>query len=129
MKRSLKYSRKWRANKVKNDPVWRSMQNIRGGIHSLFSKNRWMKENRSIDILGLSPVDFKEYIEKQFEPWMNWDNYGKYNGEFNYGWDIDHIIPVSKAKTVEDAIKLNHYTNLQPLCSKTNRDIKRNNFV
>ena len=57
---------------------------------------------------------------------MNWNNYGIYNGEFNYGWDLNHIIPISSAKSEEEIIKLNHYTNLQPLCSKTNRDIKRN---
>lgn len=59
---------------------------------------------------------------------MSWDNYGKYNGEFNFGWDFDHIIPVSSAKTIEEVYKLNHYTNFQPLCSKINRDIKRDNM-
>jgi hypothetical protein len=59
---------------------------------------------------------------------MSWDNYGKYNGELNYGWDIDHIIPQSSALNEEDVIKLNHYTNLQPLCSKVNRHIKRDKF-
>ena len=44
-----------------------------------------------------------------------------------YMWDIDHIIPVSSAKREEEIIKLNHYTNLQPLCSKINRYIKKNN--
>jgi hypothetical protein len=57
---------------------------------------------------------------------MTWDNYGLYNGELNYGWDIDHIIPLSSGKTEDDLINLNHYTNLQPLCSKINRDIKKN---
>ena len=38
---------------------------------------------------------------------------------------MDHIIPISIAETEEDIIRLNHYTNLQPLCSKVNRDIKR----
>ena len=56
---------------------------------------------------------------------MNWENYGLYNGELNYGWDIDHIIPNSSALTEDEFIKLNHYTNLQPLCSKVNRHIKR----
>ena len=68
----------------------------------------------------------KLYLESKFEPWMNWENRGLYNGEFNHGWDIDHIIPISSAETEEDLIKLNHYTNLQPLCSKVNRNIKKN---
>ena len=60
---------------------------------------------------------------------MTWENHGIYNGEINYGWDIDHIIPISFAKSEEDMLKLNHYTNLQPLCSKNNRDIKKNNLI
>jgi hypothetical protein len=59
---------------------------------------------------------------------MNWENYGKYNGELNYGWDIDHIIPISFAKTEEDVLRLNHYSNLQPLCSYINRFIKRDKY-
>ena len=58
---------------------------------------------------------------------MTWDNKGLYNGELNHGWDLDHIIPIDTAITEEDVIRLNHYTNLQPLCSKINRDIKKNN--
>ena len=62
---------------------------------------------------------------------MTWENRGLYNGELYYGWDIDHIIPISTAKTEEEIIKLNHYSNLQPLCSYTNRVIKRDkvNYV
>lgn len=55
---------------------------------------------------------------------MTWENKGLYSGELNYGWDIDHIIPLSTAKTEEDVIKLNHYTNLKPLYSKINTDFK-----
>lgn len=57
---------------------------------------------------------------------MTWENHGKYNGELNYGWDIDHKIPLSSAKTEDEIYKLNHFSNLQPLCSKINRDIKFN---
>ena len=57
---------------------------------------------------------------------MNWKNYGKYNGEKNFGWDLDHIIPTASAKTVEELESLNHYSNFQPLCSLMNRVIKRN---
>ena len=57
---------------------------------------------------------------------MNWDNYGNYNGTLDFGWDVDHIIPISSAKTEEELYTLNHYTNMRPLCSYTNRYIKRN---
>ena len=65
-----------------------------------------------------------------FEPWMNWGNHGNPKDgviEPNKTWDIDHIIPLSSAKTEDDIIKLNHYTNLRPLCSYNNRFIKKNN--
>ena len=45
--------------------------------------------------------------------------------EVNKTWDIDHITPISSAETEDDVIKLNHFTNFQPLCSYTNRVIKR----
>jgi HNH endonuclease len=59
---------------------------------------------------------------------MNWENWGKYDGKINTSWDIDHIIPISSAVTEEDILKLNHYTNLQPLCSYVNRYIKKDNL-
>jgi hypothetical protein len=59
---------------------------------------------------------------------MSWENYGKYNGDFNYGWDIDHKIPLSSVNTEDEIIKLNHYTNLQPLCSYVNRHIKKDSM-
>jgi hypothetical protein len=40
-----------------------------------------------------------------------------------------YIIPLSFAKSDDELYELNHYTNLQPLCSKVNRDIKKNNII
>jgi hypothetical protein len=88
-------------------------------------RNGFSKKSKTLVILGCSYENFKQYLESQFEPWMNWNNYGLYNGEFSYGWDIDHIIPLSSAKTEEEIIRLNHYTNLRPLCSYVNRVVKR----
>lgn len=100
--------------------------NIRQAIRrSLISKG-YNKKFTSEKILGCSIVDFKIYLESKWEPWMNWDNKGLYNGQLNYGWDIDHIIPLYTAKTEEEIIRLCHFTNLSPLCSKINRDIKKN---
>jgi 5-methylcytosine-specific restriction endonuclease McrA len=118
LKRSTRRSERW-----KNDTNYKLSIIIRRVIrNSIVSK----KSKKSQEILGCSFEDFKAYLESKFEFWMNWENYGLYNGEVNYGWDIDHIIPLSSAKLEEEIVKLNHYTNLQPLCSKVNRDIKKN---
>ena len=85
---------------------------------------RQNKSKKSIEVLGIDTQQFREYLESKFQSWMSWENYGKYNGSENYGWDIDHIIPVSSAISEEEVYKLNHYTNLQPLCSYINRYVK-----
>jgi len=108
----------------KNDPVYRLSQNIRAYIRNSFKFKGLKKSTRTEIILGCTFTDFKNHIETQFEPWMNWQNYGLYNGELNYGWDIDHIIPISSAINENDVLKLNHFSNLRPLCSLTNRHIK-----
>jgi hypothetical protein len=74
-----------------------------------------LKKSNTELILGRQLKDFILYIESKFEIWMNWENYGKYNGELNYGWDIDHIIPLSNSKNEDDIYLLNNFNNLQPL--------------
>lgn len=110
----------------KTDIIFALSNNIRKRINLSFRYYGYTKKSKCYEIIGCSFEFLKQYLESKFENWMNWDNRGKYNGEFNFGWDIDHIIPLSIAKTEDDIIRLNHYTNLQPLCSKINRDIKRN---
>lgn len=100
-------------------------QRIQSLVLNSFSRRELISEGKVPNILCCNYEQFKEHIEKQFLPWMNWDNYGKYNGELNFGWDFDHIIPITSANTTEDIILLNHYTNIQPLCSYTNRFIKK----
>jgi hypothetical protein len=46
-------------------------------------------------IIGYSVVELKEHLEKQFEPWMTWENHGvAKHGKRR--WQIDHIIPKHK---------------------------------
>jgi hypothetical protein len=118
-----KYQREYASNRVKVDDIFRLSKNVR----ALIKKSFFIKNNtKTTEIIGCSIEYFKIYLESKFEDWMTWDNWGLYNGELNYGWDIDHIIPLSTGKNEEEVLKLNHYTNLQPLCSKVNRYIKRN---
>lgn len=118
-------------NLYHSDILYRIKDNFRSNLHLSLNKlfeGKFIKSKQTQDILGCTFEEFKLYIESLWEPWMTWENKGKYNGEFNYGWDIDHIIPLSSAKTEEDVYKLNHFSNLQPLCSKINRYIKKDNI-
>ena len=115
-------------NRKLTDPLFKlkcSMINI---IYSSLKRKGYTKKSRTYEIIGCSYEFLLGYLEGKFEKWMNWENYGNYNGDFNHGFDIDHIIPLSSASNEEELIKLNHYTNLQPLCSKINRDIKKDNY-
>ncbi len=112
----------------KIDPIFNLRCYMNRMINTTLKKNGFTKKSKTNDILGCSFEKFKEHIERQFETWMSWNNRGLYDGQPNHGWDIDHIIPLSSAKTEEDVIKLNHYTNLQPLCSYVNRVVKRDKY-
>jgi hypothetical protein len=111
------------------EPIYKLITNLKRNIRAVIVKQRLNKKSKTLVILGCSYQEFKLHLQSQFEPWMNWSNYGLYNGDVNYGWDIDHIMPLSSAKTEEEIIKLNHYANLRPLCSFVNRVVKRDNVL
>lgn len=96
-------------NRRKSNPVLKISHNIRGRIRDFLRTKNMLKTNKTFDIIGCSPQQLKEHIEKQFKDGMTWENYGY------YGWHIDHIISLNSGKTKEEIYKLCHYTNLQPL--------------
>lgn len=126
--KNIDYIRERNNKRLKDDPLYALTVSLRKNILKAFRKRGFDKGSSTQLILGCSFEEFKVYIESKWEPWMNWENRGLYNGEPNYGWDIDHIKPLSIATTLEDVYNLNHHTNLQPLCSKVNRDIKKNSI-
>jgi len=120
--------REYILNKRRNDNLYRFKDNLRGLIYRSITRNGYNKDSISEEILGCSYEEFIKHIESQFEDWMNWDNYGNPEDgivEPNKTWDIDHITPTSSAINESEVIKLNHFTNLQPLCSYVNRFVKR----
>jgi hypothetical protein len=96
-----------RQDRRKTDPLWALAQTIRVRITESFRVNGYTKRSKTYEILGCSFEEFYIHIEKQFTDGMTWDNRGK--------WHLDHKIPISLATTEEELIKLNHYTNIQPL--------------
>jgi hypothetical protein len=104
----------WKNNKRKSDGFYRMKLNLRHRLRNyLFGES---KSKRTHDIVGLDKLEFKSYVESKFTEGMSWENYGK--------WHLDHIKPLCQAKNNEEALLLNHYTNLQPLWAEDN--LKKN---
>ena len=130
-KTNTKYKQSDQGKKIRRDresrdynskPLIRLKQIVRARLgHFLRTKNM-KKTNSTFKMVGCTPEFLKEYLEKQFKPWMNWKNHTR------KGWHIDHITPLDSAKTPKALEKLMHYTNLRPLrgtdnMSKGNRII------
>jgi hypothetical protein len=95
---------------------------------SLVNKG-YTKKSKTQEILGCSFEELKQHLESKFESWMSWGNRGLYDGNEKIGWDIDHIIPLCSATCENDILLLNHFSNLQPLCSYFNRNIKKGKII
>jgi len=85
---------------------------IRQSIRVTLKRQNFNKNSKTSEILGCSIQEFKNYLELQFTKGMTWENAVE--------WHLDHIYPVSLAKNEEELIRLNHYTNFQPLWAKDN---------
>ena len=119
-------------NKYQTDPIFRISKIVRSLTYRSLKYGGYSKRSKTYKILGCTFEEFKLYIESLFEPWMNWDNQGNPKDrilEFNKTWDLDHIIPISSGISEEEILKLSHFSNYQPLCSKYNREIKRNSLT
>jgi transketolase len=96
-----------RKERRESDPIFTLINNVRSRLYKYLTKLDITKKNKTFDIVGCNPLQLKEHLEKQFVDGMTWENKGD--------WHIDHIIPLSSAKTEDELYKLCHYTNLQPL--------------
>jgi hypothetical protein len=94
--------------------VYKFKVNVRNLIKNSFKRNgnNYKKRTSSEDILGCTIQEFKIYIENKFTDGMTFENHGE--------WHLDHIVPLALAKTEDEVLKLNHYTNFQPLWAVDN---------
>ena len=101
-----------RRKRYHSDPLYKFKRNCRNRTHKAFKVKSWRKDGSTEKLLGCDWKTAMNHIEKQFEPWMTWENHGE--------WHIDHIKPLASANTIEEMTPLFHYTNLQPLLAEDN---------
>lgn len=130
------YINKWNKNYQKNrrkDAGYRLRKNISRLIFFAIKKNNGNKSRMSIlDYLPYSLIELKQHLEFLFEPWMSWNNLGKYivnkwddNDSSTWKWQLDHIIPHSTfhytSMEDEEFKKCWSLENLRPYSAKLNQ--------
>ena len=113
-KNKRKYKKRKKEKTIEDKQIIKFKQQLRCLISKSFSRKKYIKKESTEKILGCS---FEEFYKHLLLTYKN-----------NYGCDynriekvhIDHIIPLATAKTEEEVIKLNHYTNLQLLKAEDN---------
>lgn len=96
----------------KSDPIHHLKHIMNSRMRMFLKSKKLIKTNKTFNIVGCTPSELKEHLEKKFKDGMSWENQGF--------WHIDHIIPLSSAQNEEEIYKLCHYTNLQPLWAEDN---------
>lgn len=110
----LKAAVRYSSTRKRRDPIFKLICNLRARMCHLIYKIKDENQVKTIvNLVGCSQEKLKQHIENQFKPGMSWNNYGK--------WQLDHIVPLSSASSVEEIYKLNYYTNLQPLWEVENK--------
>jgi hypothetical protein len=126
------HNKEYKKNRRRNDPLFKLRHKVSLSIYkSLFNIGSSKNNNSILEYLSYTIQELKDHLEKQFESWMTWDNWGSYNSETwddnnqaTWTWNIDHIIPHSifnyqsmKDQSFKDCWAL---SNLRPYSSKQN---------
>lgn len=107
-----KYMREYAARRRMSDPLFALSVRSRGRITVAFRLGGYTKRSRTFKLIGCGWSELKTHIENLFVDGMTWEN--------RHLWHVDHIVPLSSARTVEELESLCHYTNLQPLWASDN---------
>lgn len=123
-KECSRYKQKaYERERKKLDITYKLKHNLRTRFQRSFKKG--YKSGSAVRDLGCTMDQLKDWLERQFDSTMSWDNYGRGKNK----WNIDHEYPL-------DLIDLNnrphlvpvlHYTNLQPMWNIDNR--KKSNLL
>lgn len=119
-----------------NDLNYKMKEKLSSNLRSAIKSQGGLKGNLPFfNIVPYSIEEFIRHMESLFEPWMNWDNYGKYEKDKWIGddrstwrWSIDEIQPKSTFNLLNGDGTLNiaeickcwALENLRPYSSKLN---------
>ncbi len=118
--------------RFKKDPVFKIRKIVSSSIRKSIKSRNFNKNKLSFtSYLGYRVDELKAHLEKLFESWMNWENWGVYNPETwndndpnTWTWQIDHIKPQSlfvyKSMADKEFKECWALNNLRPYSAKLN---------
>jgi hypothetical protein len=115
--------RDYERNRKASDPLYKLISNFRTAIYTVLKESNVDKYGHYFDILGYTPEELINHLEKQFTEGMTWEKYGEFH--------IDHKLPISsfniKEIGDEEFMKCWCLDNLQPMWGEEN--IRKSNKI
>jgi hypothetical protein len=115
--------RDYERNRKSRDPLYKLISNFRTAIYTVLKESNVDKYGHYFDILGYTPEELINHLEKQFTEGMTWEKYGEFH--------IDHKLPISsfniKEIGDEEFMKCWCLDNLQPMWGEEN--IRKSNKI
>lgn len=111
------YLPRYHRERTKRDPHFRLTGVLRHRIWLALKSQKVKKSERTEKLIGCSFAEFRQHIEKQFQPGMTWENYGR------RGWEIDHRVPLAAfnlADPEQQKLAFNFH-NQRPMWRPANR--------
>lgn len=99
------------------NPTRKLAENCRSRICQILKREKITKSQSTIKFIGCTAEFFREFLQWQFTPEMNWSNYGTC-------WNVDHIIPISyfSLNNPDHSRIAFNYSNCRPLDSDKNSE-------
>ena len=114
--KSRGYKRRNKKNRLREDPYYRLLHNLRCRLNQAFRDQKYKKSGRTLTLTGCTILELVSHLTSLFQDGMTLGNYGL--------WQIDHIIPCFKwdLRCPIQRVLCFHYTNLQPLWVADHRE-------
>lgn len=111
--RAREANRTRQRQRLATDPVYKAKRHAQLSIWRAFNKQGQISPEKIRYWVGCSADELTEHLKRT---WKN--EYGtEWNGQ---PYNVDHIIPLLTAKTIEDIKVLCHYTNLRLITPRDN---------
>jgi hypothetical protein len=100
------YRKNYIKERRKTDKLFKATCDVRAKLSQALKVDRWHVGGSNELLFGTNKETLISHIEKNFKKGMTWENKGL--------WHIDHVVPLSSAKTIEQLYNLSNYMNLSP---------------